>query len=39
MNLLIIGGLGHIGTHVLNSINKIKYKFKVIIKNNDKNIS
>jgi len=37
MNILITGGLGHIGTHLLNSINKIKKLNKVYIIDNNSN--
>ncbi len=37
MNILITGGLGHIGTHFLNSINKIKKINKVYIIDNNSN--
>ena len=37
MNILITGGLGHIGTHLLNSINKIKRLNKVYIIDNNSN--
>jgi len=37
MNILITGGLGHIGTYLLNSINKIKKLDKVYIIDNNSN--
>ena len=37
MNILITGGFGHIGTHLLNSINKIKKLNKVYIIDNNSN--
>lgn len=37
MNILITGGLGHIGTHLLKSINKIRNLNKVYIIDNNSN--